>query len=83
MAAEKTPRKIELLFFRSSAGSEPVREWLKGLDEVDRRAIGTDLLRAQWRWPAGMAARHRSSERMSILPVVNLILCIALSLMDS
>jgi len=22
--------------------------------EADRRAIGTDLLRAQWRWPVGM-----------------------------
>jgi phage-related protein len=54
MAAEKTPRKIDLVFFRNNTGSEPVREWLKGLDEVERQAIGTDLLRAQWRWPAGM-----------------------------
>ena len=54
MAAEKTPRKVSLVFFRNSAGGEPVREWLKGLDEVERRAIGTDLLRAQGRWPVGM-----------------------------
>src|SRR5277367_4309505 len=54
MAAEKTPRKIKLVFFRNSTGSEPVREWLKTLDEAERRAIGTDLLRAQWRWPVGM-----------------------------
>jgi len=27
---------------------------LKGLDEAERRPIGTDLLRAQWRWPVGM-----------------------------
>jgi phage-related protein len=54
MPADKTPRKINLLFFRNNAGSEPVREWLKGLDEAERRAIGTDLLRAQWRWPVGM-----------------------------
>ena len=33
---------------------EPVREWLKGLDEAERQAIGKDLLRAQWRWPVGM-----------------------------
>jgi len=31
-----------------------VREWLKSLGEAERRAIGTDLLRAQWRWPVGM-----------------------------
>ncbi len=48
------PRKIELVFFRSTSGGEPVRLWLRGLDEVDRHAIGTDLLRAQWRWPVGM-----------------------------
>lgn len=48
------PQKIPLVFFRTSAGSEPVREWLKGLDEAERRAIGKDLLRAQWRWPVGM-----------------------------
>jgi phage-related protein len=54
MAPEKSPRKIELVFFRNDAGSEPGREWLRGLDEAKRRAIGTDLLRAQWRWPVGM-----------------------------
>lgn len=50
----ETPRKIELVFFRNDAGAEPVREWLKRLDQEERRAIGTDLLRAQWRWPVGM-----------------------------
>jgi len=51
---ERTPRKIELVFFRNDSGGEPVREWLKALDEAERRAVGTDLLRAQWRWPVGM-----------------------------
>ncbi len=51
---EKPQRKIPLMFFRSAAGSEPVREWLKELPEVERHAIGIDLLRAQWRWPIGM-----------------------------
>jgi hypothetical protein len=31
-----------------------VREWLKGLPEAERQAVGKDLLRAQWRWPVGM-----------------------------
>ena len=47
-------QRIPLIFYRSAAGSEPVRDWLKGLDEAERRAIGKDLLRAQWRWPVGM-----------------------------
>jgi phage-related protein len=54
MASQRTPRKIELVFFRNDAGGEPVRDWLRGLDKADCRAIGTDLLRAQWRWPVGM-----------------------------
>jgi len=48
------PRKVELVFFRNDGGGEPVREWLRGLSQEDRRAVGTDLLRAQWRWPVGM-----------------------------
>jgi len=31
-----------------------VREWLKELPGEERQTIGKDLLRAQWRWPAGM-----------------------------
>ena len=54
MSSETAPRKVELVFFRNDVGSEPVREWLKSLSVEDRRAIGTDLLRAQWRWAAGM-----------------------------
>ncbi len=48
--AQKTP----LVFYRSSSGKEPVRDWLKGLDPPDRLAVGQDLMRAQWRWPVGM-----------------------------
>ena len=47
-------QKILLVFFRTAAGAEAVREWLKGLDEHDRHAIGLDLMRVQWRWPVGM-----------------------------
>lgn len=54
MADDPQPRKIPLIFFRTLAGSEPVREWLKELPEEERQAIGKDLLRAQWRWPVGM-----------------------------
>ena len=47
-------QKIPLVFFSTSAGHEPVRDWLKDLPEAERHAIGKDLLRAQWRWPVGM-----------------------------
>lgn len=54
MSDDPRPQKILLVFFRTAAGIEPVREWLKGLPEIERQAIGQDLLRAQWRWPVGM-----------------------------
>ncbi len=54
MFSEKEPQKIPLIFYRSESGNEPVREWLKELSESERRAIGLDLMRAQWRWPVGM-----------------------------
>ena len=54
MPESPQPHKIPLIFFRSSGGSEPVRDWLRELPEVERHAIGRDLLRAQWRWPVGM-----------------------------
>ncbi|MHB8218289.1 MAG: type II toxin-antitoxin system RelE/ParE family toxin [Candidatus Sulfotelmatobacter sp.] len=54
MAEGVGAQKVPLVFFRTDAGREPVREWLKALDESERQAIGKDLLRAQWRWPAGM-----------------------------
>ena len=47
MAEGPQPQKIPLIFYRTPAGSEPVREWLKGLDEPERHAIGNDLLPAQ------------------------------------
>ena len=52
--AKHTPQKTPLVFYRSGSGKEPVREWLKDLDEADRQAVGQDLMRAQWRWPVGM-----------------------------
>lgn len=54
MSGSKEPQKIPLVFFRTNGGVEPVRDWLKGLDQIERHAIGKDLLRAQWRWPVGM-----------------------------
>jgi phage-related protein len=46
--------KIQLIFCRSGGGREPVREWLKGLSPRERKAIGLDLMRVQFRWPIGM-----------------------------
>lgn len=51
---EGAPRKMQVVFYRTAAGSEVIRDWLRDLDERDRNAIGQDLMRVQFRWPVGM-----------------------------
>jgi phage-related protein len=46
--------KAPVFFYRTAAGVEPVRAWLHTLDPDDRKAIGQDLMRVQFRWPVGM-----------------------------
>lgn len=46
--------KLTVRFFRSTAGREPVREWLRGLCQADRKAIGDDIRTVQFGWPLGM-----------------------------
>ena len=41
-------------FFRTDAGTEPVREWLKDLPAAERKAIGEDIKTVQFGWPLGM-----------------------------
>jgi phage-related protein len=45
---------LDVLFYRTDAGNEPVREWLKELPREDRRTIGEDIKTAQYGWPLGM-----------------------------
>ena len=45
---------LRVSFFRTDSGRVPVRQWLKGLDEVDRKSIGRDIQYVQFRWPLGM-----------------------------
>ena len=47
--------KLRVVFFRTEAGNEPVREWLQTLDKADKRRIGTDIEKIRFRWPLGMS----------------------------
>lgn len=58
--AEDGSRKIPLVFYRAASGAEPVLDWLKSLPKEERRDIGQDLMRAQWRWPVGMPCAGHS-----------------------
>jgi phage-related protein len=45
---------LGVVFYRTAADNEPVRQWLKDLKREDRRTIGQDIKTAQYGWPLGM-----------------------------
>ena len=45
---------MEVRFYRSETGNQPVREWLLDLPDADRKLIGEDIKTAQFGWPLGM-----------------------------
>ena len=47
-------KKLDVVFFRSENGSEPVREWLRSLTKTDKKIIGSDIKTVQFGWPLGM-----------------------------
>ena len=45
---------LDIRFYATELGAEPVREWLKLLPAVDRKVIGEDMKTVQFGWPLGM-----------------------------
>jgi phage-related protein len=45
---------LDVRFFATSAGTEPVRDWIKSLSAKERQRIGEDLKTVQYGWPLGM-----------------------------
>ena len=46
--------KLNVVFFRTESGAEPVRKWLKSLPASHKKAIGEDIKTVQFGWPLGM-----------------------------
>ncbi|MCK4379339.1 MAG: type II toxin-antitoxin system RelE/ParE family toxin [Deltaproteobacteria bacterium] len=46
--------RLDVHFYKTASGSEPVREWLKSLDSKSRKIIGEDIKTVQFGWPLGM-----------------------------
>jgi hypothetical protein len=49
----KSERPLRVVFYRTGAGCEPVREWLKSLPKEECKIIGVDILKVQYGWPLG------------------------------
>ena len=52
MTNRKEP--LEVYFYRTVSGNEPVKEWLKSLPKEDMKTIGTDIKTVQFGYPIGM-----------------------------
>ncbi len=47
-------KRVPAIFYRTEAGGEPVREWLKRLSPEDCKRIGEDIKTVEFGWPIGM-----------------------------
>ncbi|MHB8919443.1 MAG: type II toxin-antitoxin system RelE/ParE family toxin [Halothiobacillus sp.] len=45
---------LDVRFYRSESGNEPVRDWLRSMNASDRKVIGEDIKTVQFGWPLGM-----------------------------
>lgn len=45
---------LHVVFYRTSLGNEPVREWLLSLNNEYKKLIGSDIKTVQYGWPLGM-----------------------------
>ena len=51
----KPGKRVPAAFFRTAAGGEPVREWLKALpSSEDHKRVGEDIKTVEFGWPLGM-----------------------------
>ena len=53
-ALETQGKRVPAIFFRTEAGGEPVRDWLKQLSSEDRKRMGEDIKTVEFGWPIGM-----------------------------
>jgi phage-related protein len=53
-SARQSMKRVPAVFFRTAAGNEPLREWLKSLEPRDRKTIREDIKTVEYGWPLGM-----------------------------
>lgn len=50
----RSRKRVEVRFFKTDRGNEPVREWLRELSAADKKVIGMDIMTVEVGWPLGM-----------------------------
>lgn len=56
IASEHTrpEKRVPAIFYRTEAGGEPVRDWIRSLRKDDKQRIGEDVRTVEFGWPVGM-----------------------------
>ena len=76
-------KRLQVFFFRTENGGEPVRDWLKALGKKERMLIGVDIKTVEYGWPIGMPTcrpmGHGLFEVRTSLPgrITRVLFCIA------
>ena len=50
----ETSKNIKAAFYKTAAGNEPVREWIKSLSQDEKKSIGEDIKAVEMTWPVGL-----------------------------
>jgi len=77
--------KLSAKFFKTAAGTEPVRDWLKSLPAAERKAVGDEIRVVQFGWPLGMPiVRKMESELWEVrIRLVHRIARVMFTVIDS
>ncbi len=57
-------KKITSLFYETSNGNKPVREWLLSLNKEDRKIIGSDIKTVEFGFPIGMPVCRKLGSKL-------------------
>lgn len=69
MPIEPKRKILPPIFYRSAAGSEPVRSWLTTLSKDDKRIVGQDIATVEFGWPVGMPTCRSLTSRWGLWEV--------------
>jgi phage-related protein len=53
MFGDPKGKVLEVYFYKTPAGNEPVRDWLKLRTNEEKKAIGEDIKAVEFLWPVG------------------------------
>ncbi|MFQ5633335.1 MAG: type II toxin-antitoxin system RelE/ParE family toxin [bacterium] len=56
--------RLQVVFYKTHSGNEPVRDWLKCLPRNEKKIIGEDIKTVQFGWPLGMPLIRKVDTRL-------------------